>query len=69
MAFTYAISWSGRSGLSRPQRARVAAMTSGVRLGFLITRSGEPGIIRNIRKFRIMIATIVTNAWASFRAR
>ena len=51
------------------QRARIAARVSSVRFGFLITRSGEPGIIRNIRKFRTRIAQIVTNACTTFRPR
>ncbi len=52
----YAVSWSGKSGLSSPHFARSAATNSGVRCGFFVARSGEPGIIRNSTKLRITIA-------------
>ncbi len=67
---TYRTNWSGKIGLSRPQRSRVAASISGVTFGLRPRiRSGEPGIARNMTKLMTTIIAIVKIATAMRRSR
>ena len=69
VASRYATNWSGKSGLSRPQRARRAARASFDAFGLRESRSGDPGIIRNSTKLSRTIAAIVRIACRIRRRR